>query len=92
MKEKSQQITQNELGEEFYREKKQLENQIELLKDQIKQIKSQNQLELIEQKTQFDIKSNEYKELQNQFEQYKLNFNTNSNNLTDLNEQVEKIK
>jgi hypothetical protein len=92
LKEKSQQITQNELGEEFYREKKQLENQIELLKDQIKQIKSQNQLELIEQKTQFDIKSNEYKELQNQFEQYKLNFNTNSNNLTDLNEQVEKIK
>ena len=30
-----------------------------------------------------------YKQLQNEFEQYKLVFNTNSDNVTEINEQVE---
>lgn len=88
-KEKTQQMTQNELGEEFLKEKFQLEKQIEYLQNQIEQIKIKSQLELTEQKNIFDIKSNEYKQLQNQFEQYQLKFNANSNDLNGLNEQVE---
>jgi predicted nucleic acid-binding Zn-ribbon protein len=84
-------MTQNELGEEFLKEKKQFEKQIQLFQEELEQIKTKYHLELIEQKTQFDIKSNEYKQLHNEFEQYKLNFNTNSNNMTELNEQVKEI-
>ncbi|CAF1147212.1 unnamed protein product, partial [Rotaria sordida] len=54
----------------------------------IEQINIKSQLELIEQRNQLDIKINEYKQLQNEFEQYKLNFNTNSNDMTDLNQQL----
>jgi hypothetical protein len=81
-------MTQNELGQEYSKEKIQLEKQIKILEDQIEQIKSKSHLELIEQKNQFDIKSNEYKQLENELEQYKLNFKTNTNNLTELNQQV----
>jgi len=84
----SKQMTQNELGQEYSKEKLQLEKQIKILEDQIEQIKSKSHLELIEQKNQFDIKSNEYKQLENELEQYKLNFKTNTNNLTELNQQV----
>jgi hypothetical protein len=84
----SKQMTQNELGQEYSKEKSQLEKQIKILEDQIEQIKTKSHLELIEQKNQFDIKSNEYKQLENEFEQYKLNFKTNTNNLTELNQQV----
>jgi hypothetical protein len=82
-------MTQNELGEEFLKEKTQLEKQIEYLQNQLEQIQVESQLELTEQKNLLDIKSNEYKQLQNQFEQYQLNFNVNSNTTNELNEQVE---
>ncbi|CAF1184756.1 unnamed protein product [Rotaria sordida] len=87
-KQKNQQMTQNELGQEYLKEKNQLEKQIKIFQEQIEQINIKSQLESIEQKNQLDIKINEYKQLQNEFEQYKLNFNSNSNDMTDLNQQL----
>ena len=84
-KERHQQMTQDELGEEFLREKIQLEKRIEDLENHIEQIQVQSQLELTEQKNLFEIKSNEYKQLQYQFEQYQLNFNANSNDVSEVN-------
>ncbi|CAF4425317.1 unnamed protein product, partial [Rotaria sp. Silwood2] len=86
-KQKHQQMTQNELGEEYLKEKNQLEKQIKLFQDQIEQINIKSQLELNEQKNQLDIKINEYRQLQNEFEQYKLNFNANSSDMTEINQQ-----
>jgi chromosome segregation ATPase len=89
LKQTNEQMTKNELGEEFLQEKKFLEKQIEILQEQIEQIKSQSQFELNEQTYLFETKSNEYQQLQKEFEQYKFNVNTNSNNnMTELNEQV----
>jgi chromosome segregation ATPase len=89
-KEKAHQMTQHELGEEFLQEKTQLEKRIEDLENHIEQIQVQSQLELTEQKNLFEIKSNEYKQLQYQFEQYQLNFNANSNDIGELNEVLTK--
>jgi predicted nucleic acid-binding Zn-ribbon protein len=89
LKQTNEQMTKNELGEEFLQEKKFLEKQIEILQEQIEQIKSQSQFELNGQTYLFETKSNEYQQLQKEFEQYKFNVNTNSNNnMTELNEQV----
>ncbi|CAF3242252.1 unnamed protein product [Rotaria sp. Silwood2] len=87
-KQKHQQMTQNELGEEYVKEKNQLEKQIKLFQDEIEQINIKSQLELNEQKNQLDIKINEYRQLQNEFEQYKLNFNANSSDMTEINQQL----
>lgn len=92
LEEKNKQMTQNEMDEEYLKEKKQLEKQIEFYQEEIQQIKYQFQLELNEQKNLFDMKSNDYQQLQNNFQEYKLNFNANSNSLTDINEQVDYLK
>lgn len=88
LREKTHQMTQNELGEEYIREKRQYEQQIEFYQNEIQQIKQQYQLELNEQKILFERKSNDYQQLQNDYQEYQLNFNTNSNNVTEVNEQV----
>jgi chromosome segregation ATPase len=85
-------MTQDELGEEYVKEKKQLQKQIEIHQEQIEQIKTTSQFELIEYKNQLDIKSNQYQQLQNEFQQYKLIFNAKSDNLSELNEQVKYLK
>ncbi|CAF1625285.1 unnamed protein product, partial [Rotaria sp. Silwood1] len=87
-RQKHQQMTQDELGQEYFKEKHQLEKQIKLFQDQIEQINIKSQLELSEQKNQLDIKINEYKQLYDEFEQYKLNFNANSSDMTELNQQL----
>ncbi|CAF1236405.1 unnamed protein product [Adineta steineri] len=87
-KEKNQQMTKEELGQEYLKEKKQLEKQIKLFEDEIEQMKNKFQLDLLEQKNQYDMKSTEYKQLQDEFEQYKYSFKINSNNLTEYNEQL----
>jgi chromosome segregation ATPase len=85
-------MTQDELGEEYVKEKKQLQKQIEIHQEQIEQIKTTSQFELIEYKNQLDIKSNQYQQLQNEFQQYKLIFNAKSDNLSELNEQVKYLQ
>ena len=82
-------MSQEELGQEYVKEKQQLEKQLEIYQQQIEQIQTKSQLELVEYKNQLDVKSTQYKQLQNEFEQYKLVFNTNSDNVTEINEQVE---
>jgi hypothetical protein len=82
-------MSQEELGQEYIKEKQQLEKQLEIYQQQIEQIQTKSQLELVEYKNQLDLKSTQYKQLQNEFEQYKLVFNTNSDNVTEINEQVE---
>ncbi|CAF3932798.1 unnamed protein product [Rotaria magnacalcarata] len=90
MKQKNQQMTQAELGQEYQKEKTHLEKQIQMLQDQMEQIKLKSQLEFDEQKNQFDVKNNEYQKLQSDFEQYKLIFNANSNDMSELNQQLMK--
>ena len=92
LKDKTEQLTKTELDEEFIKEKNQLEKHIEFLQNQIQQIQIKYQLEFDEQKELFNIKSNDYEQLQKQFEKYKLNYNANSNNLSELNEQVDEEK
>ena len=87
-KQKDQQMTQNELGQQYLKEKDHLEKQIKIFQDEIEQIKTKSQLELMEQKNQLTMKLNEYEQLQNEFEQYRVNFNANSNDITELNQQV----
>ena len=88
LKQKNEQMTQNELGEEYFKEKQQLEKQIDNLQNQIEQITVKSQLEITEQKNLCEMKFNEYKQLQEKFEEYKLYSNANSNNMTELNERV----
>ena len=60
-----------------------------MLEDQIEQVKSKSHLELLEQRNQLDNKSHEYQQLQSELEKYKLSVKSNTNNLSELNEQVE---
>lgn len=89
---RNQEMTQDELGQEYLKQKVQLEKQIQLFQDQIEQMKVKSELELNEQKDALESKINEYKQLENEFEQYKLVFNANSNDLSELNQQVNEHK
>ena len=87
-KQREQQLTQNELGQEYMKEKQQLEKRIQMFEDQIEQIQSKFQLEFTEQKRQLETKMNDYTKLQREFDEYKLHYKTNSSNLTEIHEQV----
>ncbi|UJR27264.1 hypothetical protein I4U23_008559 [Adineta vaga] len=92
MKQRNQQMTQNELGQEYLKEKQQLEKRIQSFENQIEQIQSKFQLEFTEQKHQLEVKSNEYTQLQKDFEQYKSKYQVTSTNLSEFQEQLIKQK
>lgn len=87
-KQKNQQLTQDELGQEYLKEKQQLEKRVRMLEDQLEQLRSKSQLELNEEKTRLEMKSDEYRQLQQEFDRYKSNFKATSSDLSDLHEQV----
>jgi chromosome segregation ATPase len=91
-KQKDQQMTQDELGQEYLKEKQQLEKRIKMFEDEIEQIRAKSQLELEVQKAQLETKTNEYQQLQKEFDQYKSSFKMTSNSLSEVHEQVRRRK
>lgn len=84
-------LNQNQLGEEFLREKQRWEEEIQSYQNQIEQIVTKSRLEGQEQQKLFEDQSDQYQQLQEEYKQYKSMFNTKSDNLDELNEQVEEI-
>mgnify|MGYP001064342951 CR=1 FL=1 len=84
-KDKDRDQTEQELNDDYQRKIQDLQNQIE-------QMQTKFQLEIDEERNLRVLKTNEYQQLKEQFEQYKLNYNAKSNDFSELNEQVEKTK
>ena len=87
-KQKNQQMTQEELGQEYLNERKRFEEQIQQLEERIEAMQSQADLLLAEERKRLEEKNDQLDRLRNEFERYKLTFNANSDQVTAINEQV----
>ena len=85
---KNQQMTQNELGEEFLVERQQFHEKIQKLEDEIDRIQRTSHSALDEEKRKFEEKNDEFQCLIKEFDDYKSSFKTDSDVVNRLNEQV----